>query len=138
MQLITPFPRSVALADPRSAALVGACRVESIIDQSALPRSSPEASLSVQTCVPSRNRRCGYQCHHLSSGSVKSFARSENGGSGRSTSSTVFIADDVCIVIVYTRRTQKGSYFLVETQRTHTTTTVAAGIRTAVWGHPWS
>jgi hypothetical protein len=121
MQLITPFPRSVALAGPRSAALVGACRVESTIEQSASPRSSPEASLSVQTCILSRNRRFSLLCHHLCE------ELCEVGGRKVRTEHEQYLLLYSLLMMhchcFYTTNTTGFILFLVETQRTYTTTT---------------
>ena len=65
MQLITPFPRSVALADPRSAAERLRRRVYTI-DQSARQEEgiSPEALSACRHAFSAGIRHYRYQCHH--------------------------------------------------------------------------
>ena len=85
MQLITPFPRSVALADPRSA--LAPARVQYAIDYSARQDrgSSPEALSACRRAFSAGIRRYRHPCHHHHhlGFAVKSFCSARSVGAGR-------------------------------------------------------
>lgn len=108
MQLITPFPRSVALADPRSAAAAGAGACTQLTRAPAKKRE-PRLRRSQRADVHSQ-QELDVTAISATTISVKSFARSVGDGRARTVHEH---AHALLLFTLHNEHNRQGSQFLV-------------------------